>query len=264
MVISALFLYPVKSLRGIPVDRLALRGGRPVGDREWILVDNQGRFLHQRDLPAMARLAVRLGEPGLVIEAEGLSPLVLPDASAASGNGLGHVRLWRRAAPVIHVPEGDAWFSAALGFSCHLLAFAPAVRGLDVPDYEIHSSLQDATPFHLTSEDSLSDLNSRLPEPIPMIRFRPNIVVRSAPPYDEDHWSVFQAGAIEFSRIKACTRCAITTTDHQTGARSREPLRTLSTYRRVGNEVVFGQYVTARSLEGELRIGDPVQCLIRE
>src|SRR5204863_2038245 len=104
----------------------------------------------------------------------------------------------------------------------------------------VNSSLQDATPFHLTSETSLADLNARMAAPLPMQRFRPNIVVRGGEPYAEDAWRVFNVGTIGFEWIRPCTRCAITTTDHITGERpSKEPLRTLATYRRQGNQVVF-------------------------
>jgi uncharacterized protein YcbX len=207
----------------------------------------------------MAQVGVQVDGARVILEAVGLPPLVLPDPSGLTANGERHVRLWRRAVPVIPVPEADGWFSRVLGFSCHLMAFAPAGRALDVPLPELSSALQDATPFHLTSEESLKDLNRRLPGPIPMIRFRPNLVVSGGAPYEEDDWTDFAVGAVPFTRIRDCTRCAITMTDHLTGARDRrEPLWTLSTYRRLGREVRFGHYVTARVLEGELRIGDPV------
>jgi uncharacterized protein YcbX len=260
VILSGLYLYPVKSLRGIPVAQATVRGGRLTGDREWVLVDDQGRFLHQRDYPGMARLGVQVDGGRVIIEAAGMPPLTLPDpASLAASQDL-HVRLWRRAVPVIPVPEADGWFSRVLGFPCHLMAFAPAGRALDVPLPELSSALQDATPFHLTSEESLKDLNRRLAQPIPMIRFRPNLVVNGGAPYEEDDWRDFDVGGVPFTRIRDCTRCAITMTDHLTGARDRrEPLWTLSTYRRLGSEVRFGHYVTAGVLEGQLRIGDEVK-----
>jgi uncharacterized protein YcbX len=258
--LSAIYVYPIKSLRGTRLERAAVREGRLAGDRDWLLVDDAGRFLHQRDYPRMARLGVRREVGGIVVEAEGQRPLEIGDSPTDLHGPIRHVRLWRRAAPVMAVPGADKWFSTALGLPCRLMAFAPGAEGLDVPGYETASSLQDATPFHLTSDDSLEDLNARMPEPLPMNRFRPNIVVAGAAPYAVDGWRSFRIGAVGFSWIRACTRCAITMTDQQTGERrSRQPLQALSTYRRRGSEVTFGHYVVA--LTASLAVGDPVEIL---
>jgi uncharacterized protein YcbX len=138
----------------------------------------------------------------------------------------------------------------------------PDAPALDVPDYERHSSLQDATPFHLTTEESLADLNRRLLTAIPMDRFRPNLVVRGGQPYDEDGWNRIEVGDTTLRWIKHCTRCVITTTDHLTGARhTQEPLRALSKYRRLGSEVVFGHYLVAERWGHQMCVGEPVTVL---
>jgi uncharacterized protein YcbX len=142
------------------------------------------------------------------------------------------------------------------------MAFASEASALDVPEYELNSSLQDATPFHLTSEESLADLNQRLPAPIPMNRFRPNLVVRGTAAYAEDGWKRIAIRNSLFRWIKACTRCITTTTDQETGERDRrEPLFTLSKYRREGKEVVFGHYWVADEWGEKLRVGDTVTVL---
>jgi uncharacterized protein YcbX len=129
---------------------------------------------------------------------------------------------------------------------------------LNVPPYEVNSSLQTQS-FHLTTEESLADLNARMAAPIPMNRFRPNVVVRGAAPYAEDRWRTISIGDTVLRWIKPCTRCVATTTDQETGERaSREPLYTLARYRRLGSEVAFGHYLVADVWGDRLRVGDGV------
>lgn len=256
--LAGLFVYPVKSLRGISVEAAAIAGGRLAGDREWLLVDGHGQFMHARDYPRMVRLRPSPVPGGLVISGDA-GPTLEVTAPGRAAPVL-HVQLWRRQAPVRHVsPAADAWFTRELGVTARLMAFAPDAEARLVPSYEVNASLQDATPFHLTSQESLNDLNRRMAVPVPMNRFRPNLVVAGAEPYAEDQWHQVRVGGTRLRWIKPCTRCVLTTTDQETGERlSKEPLRTLSTYRRVGNEVVFGHYFTADDESGTLRIGDPV------
>ena len=258
--LSAINIYPIKSLRGIALDSATITGGRLNGDREWLLVDGRGRFMHQRDYAQMARLEVTRTSFGIFVESDSAGLLSLPTGlTPREPQRVEYVRLWRRSAPVTHVSdEADAWFSAALSVpGARLMAFVPSHLAMGGMPYERSASLQDATPFHLTSEDSLHDLNRRMSTPIPMNRFRPNLVVRGAEPYAEDAWERFAIGEMSFQWIKPCTRCAITTTDQVTGARpTREPLRTLAKYRRIGNDVVFGHYVVALRPHGTLRVGD--------
>ena len=189
-----------------------------------------------------------------------------PRSSAEDSSGVTYVRLWRRSAPVVAVgAHADAWFTRALGVKCRLMAFVPEASALNVPAYELQSSLQDATPFHLTTEESLADLNARIAAPIPMNRFRPNLVVRGAAPYAEDRWKTIAIGDTVLRWIKPCTRCVATTTDQETGERkSREPLATLARYRRFGSDVAFGHYLVADTWGDQLRVGDPVRALAWE
>jgi hypothetical protein len=118
-------------------------------------------------------------------------------------------------------------------------------------------SFADAFPFLLISEESLSDLNSRLTRPLPMNRFRPNLVIAGGEPYIEDTLERFDIGGIAFRAVKPCGRCVVTTTDQETTERGVEPLRTLATYRKEGGEVVFGQNVVHLGT-GRLTVGAPV------
>jgi len=260
--LTGVYIYPVKSLRGVRLDDARLENGRLVGDRNWLLTDGAGRFMHMRDYPQMARVEATITGKGIALRTDGMPVLEIERAafSPAASNSVTHVRLWRRSAPVIPVaPEADAWFTRALGVQCRFMAFVPEANALNVPPYEVHSSLQDATPFHLTSEESLADLNARMAAPIPMNRFRPNVVVRGAAPYAEDRWRTISIGDTVLRWIKPCTRCVATTTDQETGERvSREPLYTLARYRRLGSEVAFGHYLVADTWGDRLRVGDRV------
>lgn len=258
--LAGIFIYPVKSLHGIALSEASVVGRRLPGDREWMLLDQDSRFMHQRDYPQMARLRVALTDHGLVLGAPGQTDLLVvrptPEVPVE------FVRLWRRLAPVRSVTRlADAWFTTALGVPARLVAFAPDVPSREGPNWEADASLQDATPFHVTCQDSLTDLNRRSGHPVPMNRFRPNLVLTGGAPYAEDTWQDVLIGQIPLHWIKPCTRCKMTMTDQETGARpSGEPLRTLATYRRLGSEVVLGHYFTA-SADGVLKVEDPVQVL---
>jgi len=261
MTLDGIMVYPVKSLRGIPRERARITGGRLEGDREWLVADREGRFMHQRDYPQMATLRAEPGSGGITIEAPGRSRLEVQ--RPAGGVAIEYLRLWRRLAPVRPAgPDADDWITAALGVPARLLAFAADAQPLEAPSWEMDASLQDATPFHLTSRDSLDDLNRRMGAPLPMNRFRPNLVVRGAPPYQEDDWRRIRIGEARFRWIKPCTRCKMTMTDQETGERpSLEPLRTLATYRRLGPEVTFGHYLAAETPSALLHVGQEVSVL---
>ena len=258
--LSSAYVYPVKSLRGVRVDSLTIEHGCVVGDRLWMLIDDYGNFMHQRDYPQMATVQVQIDGASIVLTSKIGQTLTLHATPTAGSLQIEYVRMWRRAAPVVAVSsEADEWFTEALGVKCRIVRHASGHIGLNVPTNEVDATLQDATPFHLMSDDSLADLIGRMGRSIPMIRFRPNITVAGATPYAEDEWKRFRIGEHAFHWAKPCKRCVLTTTDHLSGAReSTEPLRTLATYRRWGNDVVFGHYFTTTSRSGQLRVGDPV------
>jgi len=152
-----------------------------------------------------------------------------------------------------------AWMSEHLGCRCEVVYLPDTTERLVDEGYEPRRELSfaDGFPFLLISEGSLADLNSRLAQPLPMNRFRPNVVVSGCEPYAEDGWGVVVIGALRFVVAKPCSRCATTIVDQDTGERGREPLVTLARYRRAGNQVYFGQNLIHED-EGELAVGDPV------
>ena len=261
--ISSLHVYPIKSCAGHELTRAELddRGIRQ--DRSWIVVADAGKMVTQRDQPALALVQPVLENGGLSLSAPEMEDLkVAPREKGEIGN----VEVWGDSCVGVD-QGGDAaeWFSTFLGTSCRLLYFKPGfVRPVD-PDYAPRPGDQvgfaDGFPLLMISEASLADLNARLAEPIRMNRFRPNIVVADCPPYAEDTWKRVRAGDLELDLVKPCGRCSTTLVEQESGASGKEPLKTLSTYRRLGGpSPLFGQNVVHRS-PGLLETGMAVNIL---
>lgn len=257
--LSAIYIYPVKSCRGISLASAALDFWGLHYDRNWMVVDANGRFLTQREEPRLA-LVETLLEPGSLRlkapESEDLVISLLPAVHAEVA-----VRVWRDDCQAKDQGEEAAsWFSHYLQRPCRLVRMGEQfIRGVD-PVYArrpAQVSFADGYPLLLISEASLADLNQRLATPLPMNRFRPNLVVSGCEPYAEDGWKAVQIGAVGFDLVKPCARCAITATDQVTTVRGKEPLQTLATYRRGEEGVNFGQNVIHQS-QGSVRVGDPV------
>jgi len=262
-VITALYYYPIKSCRGTALDEGTIAARGFVEDRAWMVTDANGIFQTQREMPRMALIAPRAEGDGLVLTAPGMPSL--PVARRAEG-ARRDVAVWASVcATVDQGPEPAAWLSAFLGAPCRLVRMADDfVRHTD-PEYSIGLDDQvgfaDGYPFLLTVESSLADLNSRMTVPLPMNRFRPNIVVRGPAAYAEDSWQRIRIGGVPFSVVKSCARCPITTVDQATAETTMEPLRTLATYRHVrGRGVMFGQNLI-HGARGTIRLGDPVEIV---
>lgn len=264
--VASLHVYPVKSCRGIAVDSFRVTETGPEWDRRWMIVRPGGMFITQRSHPAMATIAVAIEGSTLRLSAPGLMPIELPVDHAGRS---WPVVVWR--SECLGIDAGDeaaAWLTEVLGEPLRLVRQDPARPRLANPDYAGPGphpvSFADAYPVLMISRASLEDLNRRLPEPIPMARFRPNVVIDGVEAYAEDAMTCFRAGAVVLRGIKRSDRCAITTTDQETGARNpqQEPIRTLKTYRydRALKGVVFGQNCVVESGVGErLAIGTPIE-----
>lgn len=255
--ITSLHVYPVKSCRGIPVDSFRLTDTGPEWDRRWMIVKPGGMFITQRSHPAMATIAVGIDGRTLRLSAPGRAPLELPVDHAGRS---WPVVVWK--SECLGIDAGDAaaaWLSDVLGEPLRLVRQDPARPRLANPDYagpDPHPiSFADAYPVLMISRASLEELNQRLREPIPMTRFRPNVVIDGVPAHAEDAMTRFRAGPVVLRGIKRSDRCSITTTDQETGARHprQEPIRTLKTYRydRTLKGVVFGQNCVVESGVGE-------------
>jgi uncharacterized protein YcbX len=270
LMLSEIYVYPIKSLRGISVRHAGVEARGLRYDRRWMLVDEQGKFLSQRQQPRMSLVTVEIGPDRLTVAAPGLEPLHIP-LETRSPIPI-KVQVWRDFCEARLVgAEQDEWFSRFLGMPCHLVRMPDStVRPVD-PNYAVTNADQvgfaDGYPFMLITQASLDDLNDRLQEggssPVPMIRFRPNLVVSGSEPFAEDHWYRIQINSMPFYLVKPCSRCVIPTVDPETGTTGKEPIRTLLQYRKKGDKIYFGQNLVHAApdpgdRQGVLRVGDPV------
>lgn len=230
----SLHSYPVKSCRGIAHESALLTAAGLEHDREWMFATPDGRFLTQRDEPRLATVDVSVQGEALRLSAEGAGEVTVPVGLDGS-----RVRTKVWGDPCDAIDQGRVvaeWASALLGREVRLLRFdAASSRRSDTEwtgEVEAFSLFSDGFPLLVVSRASLDDLNSRLDVPVPMERFRPNLVLDGLPPFGEDGLHEIECEGVRLRIVKPCTRCIVTTTDQQSGARmGEEPLRTLKTYR---------------------------------
>ncbi|MCC9137056.1 MOSC domain-containing protein [Pontibacter silvestris] len=257
--LSEIFIYPIKSLGGISVQQAEVEERGLRYDRRWMLVDKEGNFLTQRQHSQMALLQVTLQEDGLsVTHKQGLlEPIFVPcnehtDKEVA-------VTIWDDVCTALEVSnEISKWFSDALQMPARLVLMPTTTQRLVDQKYAQQGeivSFADGYPFLMIGQASLEDLNSRLKEPVPMNRFRPNFVFRGGTAFTEDTFVDFTISAIAFRVAKPCARCVVTTINQNTGEKAAEPLKTLSSYRRVNNKVMFGQNLVHAGA-GVVKVGD--------
>jgi uncharacterized protein YcbX len=261
-VVTGLHHYPVKSCRGLAVDAARVEETGLPYDRRWLVVTPGGRFVTQREHPRLAQVLTAVHDGALTLTLPGLAPLRVTRPAAAQRLD---VVVWDdRCAGFDCGDEIADALSALLGFAVRLVEFDDATPRLKRSQWlgERVASVRfpDAFPLLLIGEESLDDLNARLPSALPMDRFRPNIVVRGLGAYGEDRVRELRLGALRLQPVKPCTRCTITMTDQATAAvDAAEPLRTLKTYRwdRELRGVTFGQNVIVVGGAGSvLRVGD--------
>ncbi|MBI2394066.1 MAG: MOSC domain-containing protein [Deltaproteobacteria bacterium] len=260
MELSAIHVYPIKGARGLSLAEADVGDRGLAGDRRFMVVDDVGVAITQREHPRLALVRPVFDGDALLVDAPGMSTLRLPRAPEGDRRS---VAVWSATVDSIELGEpAAAWFSEALGVRCALVFMPDSARRPVKPKYSTTAivSFADAFPFLLASESSLADLNARLDEPVPMDRFRPNLVVRGAPAWAEDHWDRVRIGPIGFSLPKPCDRCVVTTVDQDTGVAGREPLRTLATFRARDGMVWFGENLIHEA-RGTLRVGDRVVVL---
>lgn len=246
--ISDLIFYPVKSCRGIALEEATVHSSGMESDRRWMIVSDSGRYMTQRELPRMALIAPVFSARVLSLTAPGVPALELsdlPDGSPIQVTVLG--RRWS----ALDAGAGPAeWLSQYLDRPVRLVRFDPrATRPVDPHlwkgNFGANVEFPDAFPLLLIARKSLDDLNSRLDAPLPMNRFRPNVVLEGLDAYAEDRIHELRAGTLRLQMARPCTRCKITTTDQMTGEVSDgEPLTTLKRYRWSSDlrGVMFGHY----------------------
>ncbi|MCB2377699.1 MOSC domain-containing protein [Hymenobacter sp. BT635] len=260
LVLSDLYIYPVKSLGGIRVTEAVVEPRGLRHDRRWLIVDERNQFMTQRQTAEMALLNVLPAYNGFLLVHTArpeLLPLYIP--FEATPERTLFVTIWDDMVFAWRgTPEADSWLSEALGRVCKLVYMSDMVmRGTDGGEVAGYVSFADAYPYLLIGQSSLADLNSRLAQPVPMDRFRPSLVFTGGQAYEEDTWRDFVIGDVTFQGVRPCGRCVVTTIDQKTAQKSAEPLRTMATYRTQNNKVMFGQNVTSPA-RGTLRVGDVV------
>lgn len=261
--ISRLYIYPVKSLGGIALTGAQVTARGLQHDRLWMLVDQNNRFMSQRTTPAMALFKLSLTSDGVeVLHSSTQDSLLIPFAPQTHDQLT--VTIWDDTCTGILVSDAaDAWFSQKLGSNCRLVFMDDDSLRLVDPRYagpEHITSFADAYPMLLISEASLQDLNSRLTEKVDFDRFRPNIVISGTEPYHEDQMAHFAISDIHFRGVKPCARCVMVGVNQQTAEVYPEPLKTLSSYRRFGKKVFFGQNLIHEG-SGIINVGDELQII---
>jgi hypothetical protein len=262
-VLTSIHIYPVKGCRGLDLSQSAVEPWGLAGDRRWLLVDEDGRFVSQREQASLARVVISPRPQGIGVTSEGYPPL---SVDAPGPGELLKVSVWNSTVLAAAAgPAADAWFSHYLREPVRLVYLDDPTRRPVDPEYGRDGdvvSFADGYPLLLTSTASLDELGDWLAadggQPVPMSRFRPNAVVTGFEPWAEDRWRRVRIGDVSFRVAKPCGRCVVTTTDQLTGARGSQPLRMLAKKRRFGQSLVFGQNIIPET-PGLIQVGDPVE-----
>ena len=271
MRIASLHFYPVKGMRAndAEVATVEPRGFRH--DRRWLVVDPNGDFLTQRSHPALATINAAASENGLRLDADGFGSVGIDEPS---GTRRRNVLVWGTEidAAAADNPDAEAFLSEVLGAQAHLVFMDDAARRMKDSEWTadpVPVSFADAFPILVVTTGSLDAVNRDIEQhggtPVPMARFRPNLVVEHEEPFAEDNWQRLQIGEVTIDLVKWSDRCIVTTTDQTTGERpNKEPLASLARIHRSTDPrikgVLFGVNAVPRS-SGDIRVGDAVQLV---
>jgi uncharacterized protein len=268
--LASVHIYPLKACRAVDLSESVVEPWGLAGDRRWLLVDSDCRFISQREHASMACVVVTCGPgEGITVTSDGYPPLWVAAPGLRAGGAdpeMLKVSVWRSTVLAAAAgPEADAWFSGYLGAPVRLVYLDDPTRREVDPEFGSDGdvvSFADGYPLLGTSSSSLSQLGEWLTaageRPVPMNRFRPNVVLSGFEPWAEDRWRRIRIGAVSFRVAKPCGRCVVTTTDQATGERGTQPLKILGRKRRFGQALVFGQNLIPDS-PGVIRVGDLVE-----
>jgi uncharacterized protein len=270
--LTDIWRYPVKSCRGEQLAEARVEPWGLAGDRRWMVVDAAGDPVTAREHPRMVLIGPEVnGGDYITLSSPDLADLTVP---VPSGADLVPVRVW--GSGLLAAPAGDkaaAWLSEIIGEPARLVYLDDPTRRHPNPAYSHQDdlvSLADGYPLLLTTEESLGALNGWIAEgpraaegPVPMRRFRPNVVMSGAPAWAEDDWRRLRIGPVTFRNAKGCDRCVLTTVDPDTAAKGHEPLFALAKHRRWDNKVWFGVNLIPDDPAGDavIRRGDPIEIL---
>ncbi len=261
--LSSLIYYPIKACRGHEVESWNVERMGLDADRRMMVVTPEGEFLTQRNYAKLALVSPKLHQGVLTLSAPKFDSIRV---SVQRSGPIVPVNVWKSkgVSAVDQGEEAAQWFSDWLGDSVRLVHIADGYHRLVNEEYAVneddHTGFADGYPILVTSEESLQDLNSRLESPIPMNRFRPNLVVKGCDAFMEDTWNQIRIGDVKIAIVKPCARCEVTTIDKETLERSKEPLKTLGKYRKQKLGAIFGQNAIPHN-EGRLQLGMTVEVL---
>ena len=251
MKLTAIYLYPVKSLPGLSVQRARVGSRGLEHDRRWMVVAEDGGFVTQRTDAGLANVTVEAEDAGWRLGGEVRLPRKLDEGPRRQ------VRVWDSDVQAIAWHEADELLSNAAGKSVSLVYMPDDAERVVRRAPEVSVGFADAYPFLIIGEASLQALNERLGAPVDMRRFRPNLVFSGGAAHVEDSFESIHVGAIPMRGIKRCERCSMVGVDPETARRGAEPMRTLATYRRDEGKVWFGMNLVHEA-GGEVRLGDPI------
>ena len=256
-------IYPLKSAAPVTLDAASVEARGLVGDRRWMIVDADGKFVTARKHPRLVLIRARIDGDGLMLEAPGMPSLTVTADAQAERLA---TAIWKdRVMAMTAAAAADRWISEYLGVAARFVHIDSGVTRAVNPAYARPGDevgFADGFPLLLISQASLDGLNERLAQAVPMLRFRPNVVVAGTAAHAEDDWRSVRIGEVRFDVVKPCTRCVLTTVDPATGCfdAQGEPLRTLTRYRRSEKGVLFGQNLIPRGI-GRIRQGDTVEVI---
>jgi uncharacterized protein YcbX len=261
--LSSLIYYPIKACRGFEVESAQVERMGLQADRHMMVVTPEGECLTQREYPKLALVLPQLEDGALTLSAPEMD--VLSHVVQKTGE-IRRVNIWKSTG-VEAIDQGElvaGWFSDWLGTAVRLVHIAEGYKRLVNESYAInaddHTGFADGYPILIISEESLQELNEKLDTPVPMNRFRPNLVIKGCEPSAEDTWNKIKIGDVELALVKPCARCVVTTIDKVTLEQSKEPLKTLAKYRKHELGAIFGQNVIPLNV-GRLQLGMNVEVL---
>jgi len=258
--LSELYIYPVKSCKGMSLRSVNVGAKGPLMDRRWMFVDKAGRFLSQRSLAKLALIHVQLDDHFLFLSAPTTMPLMIP--YGAIGDPC-EVEVWNdRLLAHDMGDKASLWATSYLGQEARLVFLPDDSHRYVGEKYgkEAEAGFADRLPFLLLSSASLADLNRRVGMNLRINRFRPNLVIENCEPYEEDRWKRVRIGKIIFHFVKPCSRCIVTTINQERAEADSEPLTTLATFRKEEGKILFGQNLIHEGT-GILEVGQEVELL---
>lgn len=255
-VVAELYIYPIKSLAGISIKSAKAEEMGFENDRRWMLIDEENQFITQREHSNLSQFYPEINGDKIEISHQDRTHKFLIDENL---NEPIFSKVWDDESKVVEVNKATSkWFSEALGFSCKLVKIiskGDRKHNSSRLNQTLNVSLADGYPYLLIGSESLDFLNDKLQKKITIQRFRPNILINTSLPHEEDFFDTFQIGNVKFKNAKPCARCVMINTNPKTGVVLKEPLKTLSTYRTSNNNVFFGINILCLN-EGKIAIGD--------